>query len=451
LRERLMEHPAARSMRGDKLKAKAIRGSAWTLAGFGAQQVIRLGSTLILTRLLFPEAFGIMALANVFMVGLQMFSDIGIRPSIIQNKRGEDPDFLNTAWTIQIIRGFALWTIACAIAYPVALLYENATLFPVLCVIGATAAIRGFQTTGYATANRRLSLGKLTIVELITQVVGIVATIVWAVFHPTVWALAGGAIVSSALSISLGFRVLSTHPHRLRWDTTAVRELLRFGKWIFLSTALTFLSQSGDRLLLPKILSINDLTFYTLAMTFLLIPMNVLRQIAGKVLLPVYSEVLNKGGTERVNRVTSKFSILSAPAFAVPLLLLFFGEWLVSVMYDSRYSGAGPALTILSVGGYFAMMRASQFGLMLAAGNSKRAMLSNAVRVLAALPLASAMSVWTGGLEGFCAGMAISEGVSLLFQRSMTRRTVPELKATSDQILLVVLLAAVLVKAVTVW
>lgn len=451
LRERVMGHRYTRVMQGDGLRAKALRGSGWTLAGFGAQQILRLGSTLILTRLLFPEAFGIMSLASVFMSGLQMFSDIGIRPSIIQNKRGEEPDFLNTAWTIQIFRGFALWAIACAIAYPVSVIYDNTTLFPILCVIGATAAIRGFQTTGYATANRKLSLGKLTLVELVTQAVGIVATVIWAMFQPTVWALAGGALIASVLSVTMGFQVLSTHPHRLRWDASAVNELLSFGKWIFVSTALTFLSQSGDRLLLPKILSINDLTFYTLAMTFLLIPMNVLRQIAGKVLLPVYSEVLNKGGTERVNKVSSRFSLLSAPAFAVPILLIFGGDWLVSVMYDARYAAAGPALSILSIGGFFSMMRASQFGLMLAAGNSKRAMLSNGVRVFAALPLATAFSSMGGGLDGFCAGMAISEGVSLLFQRRMTRKTVPELRATTDQMLLFVLLIAVAVKAVIVW
>ena len=50
-----------------------------------------------------------MALIQTFIIGLQMFSDIGIYPSIIQNKRGEEPDFLNTAWTIQIVRGGVLW------------------------------------------------------------------------------------------------------------------------------------------------------------------------------------------------------------------------------------------------------------------------------------------------------------------------------------------------------
>lgn len=81
------------------LKKLAIRGMVWTVAGYGASQILRLGSNLILTRLLFPELFGLMTLVNIFITGLHLFSDIGVGPSIIQNKRGDDPVFLNTAWT----------------------------------------------------------------------------------------------------------------------------------------------------------------------------------------------------------------------------------------------------------------------------------------------------------------------------------------------------------------
>jgi O-antigen/teichoic acid export membrane protein len=88
-------------------------------------QALRLGSNIVLAWLLFPEAFGLMLLVNVFMQGLQMFSDIGIGPSIIQNKRGNDPDFLNTAWTIQAIRGFVLWFIACVLAWPIAWIFAH--------------------------------------------------------------------------------------------------------------------------------------------------------------------------------------------------------------------------------------------------------------------------------------------------------------------------------------
>ena len=72
---------------GSNLRARALRSSAVTVGGFGASQVIRLASNLILTRILFPEAFGMMALVMVFLQGLAMFSDVGVGPAIMQSKR----------------------------------------------------------------------------------------------------------------------------------------------------------------------------------------------------------------------------------------------------------------------------------------------------------------------------------------------------------------------------
>lgn len=105
-------------MGGNGLRQRAMRGAVISLGGTAGHQVMRLLSNLALTRLLFPEAFGLMALMQTFMIGLQMFSDIGLRPSIIQNPRGEEPDFLNTAWTLQVARGVVLWLGACALAWP---------------------------------------------------------------------------------------------------------------------------------------------------------------------------------------------------------------------------------------------------------------------------------------------------------------------------------------------
>ncbi|MCH8508662.1 MAG: oligosaccharide flippase family protein [Phycisphaerales bacterium] len=446
---RAMDHRLARSMKGEGLKAKALRGAGWTLVGFAAKKPLGLVSTLVLTRLLFPEVFGLMALAGVFMTGLQMFSDIGIRPSIIQNKRGDDPDFLNTAWTIQIIRGFVLWLIACLIAYPVSVVYGEPLLFPILCAIGSTAAIRGFQTTGYATANRKLLLGKLTMVELITHAIAIAVTIAWAWVHPTVWALVGGGVISSLVSVSLGFRVLNTHQHRIRWDQDAARELFRFGKWIFISTAITFLSNSGDKVFLPKILSIVDLSFYALAMALLAIPTSIIKKMATQVLFPVYVQIFHKSGEQKINRVTYKFFTYSIPIYLIPIAFIFLGEPVISLMYDDRYRHAGPALSILAIGGYMTMMRASQNGLLLAAGDSKRAMLASASRIATGLPLGAVLAV-PFGLPGFCAGMVVSDSIALLVQRKLARTRIPKLNSAPDQILLAILLLAVAIRAMTV-
>ena len=101
---------------GSSLNARFMRSSMFTMGGYVATQVLRLGSNLILTRILFPEAFGLMALVAVILQGLTMFSDVGVSPSIMQSKRGDDQQFLDTAWTIQVIRGTLLWLFACAIA-----------------------------------------------------------------------------------------------------------------------------------------------------------------------------------------------------------------------------------------------------------------------------------------------------------------------------------------------
>src|SRR5262245_44517632 len=116
------------------LKSRVISGSIWTIGSYVATQVLRLGGNLIFARLLYPEAFGLMALVTIFVQGLAMFSDIGIGPSIIQSRRGEDPRFLNTAWTIQVVRGFLLWTVSAVGARPFAIWYgkpELASLIPV--------------------------------------------------------------------------------------------------------------------------------------------------------------------------------------------------------------------------------------------------------------------------------------------------------------------------------
>ena len=73
---------------GTSLQARASRSSAITILGYGTEQALRLVSNVVLAALLYPEAFGIMAIATVVMIGLNMVSDSGIHHAIIQNKKG---------------------------------------------------------------------------------------------------------------------------------------------------------------------------------------------------------------------------------------------------------------------------------------------------------------------------------------------------------------------------
>ncbi|OED50635.1 hypothetical protein AB838_01625 [Rhodobacteraceae bacterium (ex Bugula neritina AB1)] len=90
---------------------RTLRSASWLMIGDGGPQALRLAFNLILTRILFPEAIGLMALVTVEAMALPLFSNVGLGPPGTQNKRGDDPEFLNTAWTIQVFRGFDLWAL----------------------------------------------------------------------------------------------------------------------------------------------------------------------------------------------------------------------------------------------------------------------------------------------------------------------------------------------------
>ena len=116
-----------RSRRG----ATSIRGGAWSIGGYVSTQVLRTVATLVLARhFLGPETFGLVGLVGVFVAGLGMFSELGILASVVQHPRGDDPKFLNTAFSIQAGRGLAIWVAATLAAYPIALFYKQPEIFP---------------------------------------------------------------------------------------------------------------------------------------------------------------------------------------------------------------------------------------------------------------------------------------------------------------------------------
>ncbi|MEO1153536.1 MAG: oligosaccharide flippase family protein, partial [Pseudomonadota bacterium] len=221
---------------GDGLRSRSIRASGLTFVGFGAQNLLRLGGNLILTRILFPEAFGIMALVQVFITGLEMFSDIGINTSIIQNKRGHDPAFLNTAWTLQILRGLLLWTIVLLSAPWIASFYEVPVLEALLPVAGATVLIAGFNSTKLAAANKELTIGTVTMILIVSQVVALICIIALALTLKSVWALAIGGL-GGAFQLQ---PVVDPRQGKMRQkhlaQRAAFKEMFRFGKYIFLAT-----------------------------------------------------------------------------------------------------------------------------------------------------------------------------------------------------------------------
>ena len=214
------------------LKKRAIESAGWTTIGYGISQVLRLVSNLVLTRYLTPEYFGLMAIVNVFVIGLAMFSDIGIGQSIIQNERANDRIFLDTAWTLKVIRGFTLWICCLLAAWPFSVFYNQPLLIWIIPIAGFVTVISGFNSTAEFSVNRNLVLGRLTAIELISQALSIFLMLAFAIIYPSVWVLVGGALCSAFVKMVLTHTWLSELPDRFSWDPQSIKSMVKFGKWI---------------------------------------------------------------------------------------------------------------------------------------------------------------------------------------------------------------------------
>ena len=335
-------------IRGDGVFSRALRGSAWTVSGSVLSQFIRLASNLVLTRILFPEAFGMMALIMVFLQGLMSFSDVGTTPAIMQSKRGDDPVFLNTAWTIQIIRGATLWLISCGLAWPIAAFYGEPALIYLMPVAGLSLLIAGFYPTRLDTAQRHLLLGRVTIIDLLQQVGGIAAIILFAWLLQSVWALVIGQIFGAALRLVLVSLLLPGPGNRLLWDKSASRELIRFGKWIFFSTACGFVVSQGDKLILGKFITLDQLGIYNIGYFLASVPLLLGTTVVWKILIPLYREKPPAQSRDNFHKLRlMRFGLTGSLLFAM-LTIAFAGIMLVDTLYDDRYIAAGSIVVLIA-------------------------------------------------------------------------------------------------------
>lgn len=401
--------PAPLTNPAPSLFQRALTGSMLTAGSYAITQALRLASNLILTRLLFPEAFGIMALVSVVLVGLSMFSDIGVGPAISQHKRGDDPAFLDTAFTLDVARGVILWLMTCALAWPAAQLYDAPELIQLLPAAGLTLLIAGFNPTRIDTANRHLLLTRVTLLDLAAQVIGILSMIVLAVAMQSVWALVLGAIIGSFAKLIVMHLWLPGRRNRFHWEREAGRDLIHFGKWIFLSTACGFLLSQGDKAIFGAYLTKAELGIYNIGWFLASFPTLLAGAVTGRILIPLYRDHHPSLGEQNARKMRRLRYALSGGALTLLAVLGLAGMPLVGVLYDPRYQTAGAVVVVMAMVQMPGVIGMSYDQSALAAGDSRSYFLLMALRA-GVQTLAFLIGMEISGLWGALAG----QGVALL-------------------------------------
>lgn len=361
-----------------------------------------------MTRLLFPEVYGLMTLVWAVLTGLQMFADTGIVPTIIRDPRGDDPSFLNTAWTTNVFRGLLLWVVSCVIAYPLAAMYHQPALAQLLPVTGLTALIHGFVSTAMYTRRRHMDFKRLAILDLFTETVTFVVLVIWAYFYRNVWALVAGAVIGQIFLVLASHLYLPGIRNKFRWDRSALDTFMGFGKWIYLSSAVYFLSTQSDRFLLARYLDMIHLGVYGTATVLSGAMQTVILKVNSDVLFPAYSRVVQEG-TGRLKQAMLRTRLAIDAGMTLPIAAAtILGDRIVGLLYDQRYHDAGWMLQVLSVRLLLVATLSNSESCLIALGHPKYSFTQNLCRAIAmfvAIPIGWSLS----GIKGVIWAVALSE------------------------------------------
>ncbi len=400
------------------LKGRIVRAGKWTLGATLVAMILRLATNVVLARLLFPDAFGLMSVVNMLITAMGLFSDIGIYRAVIQSRRGDDADLLDTAWTVQVIRGFGLGLgcIALAIAdtlcihlgtFKAGTVYADPRLPWLLAVFAIAPMIQGFDSIRIAQSKRTMNLHTLTKIELSGQLASAIAMVIVAMATHTVWTLVVGAIVAAAVRSALGHTILPGHRARLRLERTALSEILNSGKWIFLSSILFFLSLNTDKFILGGLIDKRLFGIYSIA----LLMANVLQGLSSKLCMSIVYPALAEVFRDRprdLPKTVAKFQWAYDGIITFLSATLVIGApAIITMLYDNRYRDAGWMLSILAVGTigcrYQVVEECYQ-----AVGSPKYATLANFIRLCTLIAgIVFGQHFW--GIEGAVVAVAVCQ------------------------------------------
>lgn len=398
------------------MASRVFQAGVVSVVALLASQLIRFAGNVFLARLLAPEAFGVVAIVTMVLIGIHMFSDLALRQIAIQRTAELTAEFLNTLWTIQLLRGLAVGVVVLLLAGLTAFLQNTNTLqgnayadplLPYLIAAASLNAILGsLDSTRLYTAYRTLALTRVAAIELLAQVGAMALMIAVAWFTASAWALMLGAMANVVLRMLMSHSLLPGLRNRIYLDRALAREILDKGRWALLSSPLSFLEFNGVILMLGVLLNSTALGVFMIAFQLAGVVQMVAQNLGSNVFFPRLSAAV-KQGTPSLQRSYQNLQLASDALIVTAAgALIACGPALVAMLFDERYRQSGQLLSWLALG-LFANRYFVVEQLMVAQGDFRKS-----PPVILARVCGIAIGVFAGFDLGGAEGAAIGIGLS---------------------------------------
>jgi lipopolysaccharide exporter len=374
----------------------------------GILNLLRIAGSLILTRILAPEDFGIIGLVTVVQYTVVMLFDIGTDTFIVRHPDIRDRRLLDVVWTVRLLQSLILAAIFAASAGIFAQVLGSESLKSVLVVSALGFLASAPQSLSFSLATRDKKLLLISFADILLAILVLGMTIGLAFYLRNYWAFIISGIAGTCIRTLLSYVLFPSSVFRLSLDATFVREIWKFSRFVAGSSILTLFLSQIDKFVLGHYLTIGDFGIYMLAVNIAYVPRTFCGMYGQRVLFPTYAQAhrddpnsIRRVFYEKLRRVGPLYCFLVGG-------LIGFAPVVISVMYQARYAPAAYYLALLSIPTFFVLSGVAATEALVAVGEVRVNYYANLFRISCLLP-ALGLAIYSGQIGAILIVITLSE------------------------------------------
>ncbi len=354
--------------KSNDINIKTLIGAIWRFLERIAAQGVGFVVSIIIARIISPDAYGLIAIVQVFITIFNIFVDSGLGNAIVQKKEPDDVDY-SSVFYFNILMSIVLYVILFFLSPLISSFYKNDSLTPILRVLGITILISGVKGIQQAYVAKNLQFKKFFYATSVGTITAGVVGIVMAYKGFGVWALVTQHIVNTVIDTIVLWFVVEWRP-KLAFSWTQLKGLLSFGWKMLVSRVLETIFVNIRSLIIGKQYSSSDLAYYNRGEVFPATIVSNINTAIDNVLLPVMSDV--QDSKESVRGMTRR-AIKTSTYVLSPLLigLAACGKSVISILLTDKWLPSYPFMIVFCITYLFMPLHSANLNAIKAMGKAE--------------------------------------------------------------------------------
>jgi O-antigen/teichoic acid export membrane protein len=370
-----------------------------------ANRLLSTAVFIVLSRLLDPKAFGVVALASVAVVILQAIAESGLGRALVRSPK-LTPELIDTAFWAGTIWSGALAILLAALSVPLAIGFGDRSAAPILAAMSGALLLSGLQSVQLGLLSREMKFRSISLREVVGAIVGAIVGIALALAGAGPWALVGQLLATQLASVVALWAVSDWRPGR-SFRPALLRDLLRQGFSFTMVSLSGTLQRNLDNLIVGTFLGVVSLGYYSVAYRLFLLVCSVTVDATVNIGLPTFSKLRHSPQrmTDAFYRAVNLSCRVTLPAF---IFLAVEGNSLVTLTSGQKWEPAGRLLIALCPAGIMLAITTFDGSVLFAMGQLR------SVVILTIVTAVATTAAFLIGVQFGTIGVAFGYGAGLL-------------------------------------